>query len=182
MSNALKPQDVLVLLKLVLIREPGWSYAGLAGDLGMSVSEVHAAVKRLVAAQLFFEDSRTVFRGNAVEFLVHGVRFAFPSTWGSQTVGLPTAYAAPPLNERIRAGDALPPVWTSGLGTTSGIALTPLYRSVPEAAHRDSQLYELLALVDALRIGKARERMMAAEFIRERMYLAKGKVVARARG
>lgn len=178
MSNTLKPQDVLVLLKLAVIREPMWTYAGLAGDLGMSVSEAHAAVKRLVAAQLVFADSRTVFHGNAVEFLVHGVRYAFPGGWGSQAVGLPTAYAAPPLNKRILPGTALPPVWASGLGTTPGIALTPLYRSVPEAAHRDSELYELLALVDALRIGKARERKLAAEFIRERIYTSRGRAVA----
>lgn len=178
MSNALKPQDVLVLLKLAVIREPMWTYAGLAGDLGLSVSEAHAAVKRLVVAQLVFADSRTVFHGNAVEFLVHGVRYAFPGGWGSQAVGLPTAYAAPPLNEHILPGTALPPVWASGLGATPGIALTPLYRSVPEAAHRDGELYELLTLVDSLRIGKARERMIAAQLIRERIYTSRGQAVA----
>lgn len=158
-----------MLLKLVVIREGAWTYAGLAGELGMSVSEVHAAIRRLAAAQLTFPHSNSVFHGNAVEFLVHGVRYAFPGEWGSQTVGIPTAYAAPPLNTRIVPGKTLPPVWASGLGSTSGIALKPLYRSVPTAAHRDSSLYELLALVDALRIGKARERIIAAELIRKRV-------------
>jgi hypothetical protein len=170
MSLHLKPQDVLVLLKLVAIGDRSWTYSGLAGELGMSASEVHAGVKRLTSAQLFFPDTETVFHGNAVEFLVSGVRYAFPAERGTQTIGVPTAYAAPPLKEEIVPGRSLPPVWPSRHGTVSGIALTPLYTSVPEAAHADPQLYELLALVDALRVGKARERMIAARIIKDRVY------------
>lgn len=166
----LKPQDVVVLLKLIAIGERTWTYAGLAGQLGMSASEVHGAIRRLSAAQLFFPESGTVFHGNAVEFLVYGVRYAFPPEWGTQTVGLPTAYAAPPLSDRIVPGRALPPVWPTPHGKTDGIALLPLYHSATDAACRDRRLYELLALVDALRTGKARERMIAARIIRDRVY------------
>lgn len=151
MSLHLKPQDVLVLLKLVAIGDRSWTYSGLAGELGMSASEVHGATKRLSIAQLFFRDSGTVFHGNAVEFLVSGARYAFPAEWGTQTVGLPTGYAAPPLNAQSVPGNSLPPVWPSRHGTVTGIALTPLYSSVPDAVHADPHLYELLALVDALR-------------------------------
>lgn len=41
----LKPQDAVVLLKLVVAGE-GWTYPSLAESLGMSASEVHAAVGR----------------------------------------------------------------------------------------------------------------------------------------
>ena len=34
----------------------------------------------------------------------------------------------------------------------------PLYNSVPEASLKDEKLHELLALIDALRVGRARER------------------------
>ena len=53
----LKAQDVLVLLKLVATRHPTWSYNVLAVELGMSPSEVHAAVKRVVAARLAIQNN-----------------------------------------------------------------------------------------------------------------------------
>jgi hypothetical protein len=48
----LKPRDILVLLKLISIYPHEWAYNTLAVDLGMSPSEVHAAVKRSVKAGL----------------------------------------------------------------------------------------------------------------------------------
>lgn len=135
MGMYLKPQDVLVLLKMVAIGERTWSYAGLAAELGMSASEVHGAVKRITGAQLYFAETAAVFHGNVVEFLISGVRYVFPGEWGSETVGMPTAYAAPPLNE-------------------------------------------LLSLVDALRIGKARERMIAADIVKARVYASRAVEVA----
>jgi hypothetical protein len=37
----------------------------------------------------------------------------------------------------------------------------PLYKRAPEAALKDEDLYQLLALVDAIRDGSARERELA---------------------
>ncbi|MEW8571668.1 MAG: hypothetical protein AB2571_17810, partial [Candidatus Thiodiazotropha sp.] len=48
----LKPQDILVLLKLVAQGDRAWSYNRLAVKLGMSPSEVHGAIKRAIAANL----------------------------------------------------------------------------------------------------------------------------------
>jgi hypothetical protein len=39
----------------------------------------------------------------------------------------------------------------------------PLYASAVKAAREDGGLYDLLALVDALRLGRARERKFAEE-------------------
>jgi hypothetical protein len=50
-----------------------------------------------------------------------------------------------------------------------GLALRPLHEAVPEAARRDPQLGERLTLVDALRIGDARTRGVAAELLSERL-------------
>ena len=169
MSLNLKPQDVLVLLKLVAIGDRTWTYSGLAGELSMSASEVHAAITRTQSARLYADVLRTVMHPNLFEFLVHGVRYAFPARLGSPAWGMPTAHAAPPLNRVIVADEPLPPVWEAAEGTTQGISVTPLYRSVPAAAHRDPYLYELLACVDALRIGRVRERTAAAEVLRFRI-------------
>jgi hypothetical protein len=63
----------------------------------------------------------------------------------------------------------MPVVWADPQGTVRGEALEPLYRSVPEAARADAQLYEWLALVDAVRSGRARERELAVAELRRRL-------------
>jgi hypothetical protein len=50
--------------------------------------------------------------------------------------------------------------------------LLPIHPSVPEAALRDERLAESLALVDAMRIGDARLRGLAAEVLKERLFPA----------
>jgi hypothetical protein len=89
------------------------------------------------------------------------VKYAFPVERGGPTRGIPTAEAAPPLKKHFPQDFPLPPVWPYAEGPLRGIAFSPLYKNVPQAASRDSKLYELLALVDAIREGRAREREIA---------------------
>ncbi|HJQ64636.1 MAG TPA: nucleotidyltransferase family protein, partial [Burkholderiales bacterium] len=103
------------------------------------------------------------------EFLIHGVPYAYPSEHGGVVRGMPTAYAAPPLNKMIVQADEPPPVWPYAEGTVRGYKFAPLYPSVPKAAERDPKLYELLALVDAIRDGRARERDLAAQELETRL-------------
>lgn len=167
----LKPQDIVVLLKLTVLRG-NWTYQGLAVDLAMSASEVHAGVKRAVAAGLMnvaTSNAGRPVRAALLEFLIHGVKYAYPVRRGAMTRGMPTAYAASPLNKSIVASNEPPPVWPDEEGKVRGYAFAPLYRSVPAAAKRDVQLYELLALVDAIRDGRARERQLAAKELEKRL-------------
>jgi len=165
----LKPQDLVVLLKLVSLKG-AWSYRSLAKKLFMSTGEVHNALDRATRAHLFDAELRRP-RGQALEeFIVHGVKYAFPAERGSLTRGTPTAYAAPPLNRIISTPDnEHPPVWPDPEGTVRGYKLAPLYESVPKAAKGDKSFYELLALVDSIRDGRARERNLAAEHLRTRL-------------
>jgi len=159
----LKPQDVVVVLKLSEFDGKRPPYAQIAEELLMSSSEVHAAVKRAQAAHLM-HGPELGERPNCralEEFLIHGLKYVFPAQHGAMTRGLPTSYAAEPLRRYIQAGDEPLPVWPNPTGPTRGVAFEPLYPSVPEAAKRDAYLYELLALVDAIRDGRVRERKMA---------------------
>ena len=168
----LKPQDVVVLLKLVVLGPQPWTYQRLAEELSMSPSEVHAGVRRAVAAQLMNDATTGNGRLNYLalrEFLLHGVRYAYPPKRGGLTRGMPTGYAAAPLNKVIAPSSDPPPVWAYAQGTVRGLSLEPLYPSVPAAAERDPKLYELLALVDALRDGRARERNFAAKELEDRI-------------
>lgn len=164
-----KSQDILVALKLALSDRKGDSFATLAKSLGMSASEVYASCSRLSEARLLMPDSRTVRRKPLLEFLIHGVAYAFPAGQGEMTRGMPTAWAAPVMAGKLVFNEAEAPVWPDPEGTKKGLAVEPLYRSAPIAAKNDSSLYELLALVDALRLGRARERTMAAKQIEDRL-------------
>ncbi|MGH7440062.1 MAG: hypothetical protein ACRENE_30595 [Polyangiaceae bacterium] len=166
---ALKPQDVVVLLKLAGLQDESWSYPKLAVELAMSPSEVHASVRRATQSGLLHDESRTVNRGALLEFLVHGLKYVFPPERGGMTRGLPTAHSAPPLRDHFRAGSEPPLVWPDPEGTVRGEELEPLYRSVPQAARADPRLYEWLALADAVRAGRAREREMALKEMRRRL-------------
>ena len=82
---------------------------------------------------------------------------------------MPTAWAAPVLSGKISASEQIPPVWPDPEGSVQGASVQPLYVSVPGAARRDPALYDLLALVDAVRIGRARERNLAEKEISHRL-------------
>ncbi len=162
-----KSLDVFVVLKLLLQSQPK-TYADLAKELGMSASEIHASVRRSANAGLVEPQTKKVLREAFEEYLVHGVRYAFPAMRGSICRGLPTAHAAPPLSEEF-GGDDLPPVWPDPEGTVKGYALVPLHNSAAAAARQDARFYELLALVDALRCGRARERAAAIRELKQRL-------------
>lgn len=163
-----KAQDVVVALKLCL-EGARRSYAELGQELGMSASEVHAAVRRLGEARLVDPETREIRREALRNFLIHGVPHAFPASPKEVTRGMPTAWAAPVLSGKISASEQIPPVWPDADGKVQGAAVQPLYASVPGAARRDPALYDLLALVDALRIGRARERALAEKEIGQRL-------------
>jgi hypothetical protein len=165
----LKPQDILILVKLVVLEEVEWSYSSLGVELSMSPSEVHSGLKRAGAARLMDEQRRRPVKRALEEFLIHGVKYAYPPSRGGLTRGMPTSFAGPPLRDLIVSSDQLPPVWPDPEGGEQGYEFSPLYKSVPKAAARDPKLYELLALVDAIRDGRAREREIAVNEIKARL-------------
>jgi hypothetical protein len=159
----LKPQDVVVALKLCGYPSGRPPISVIASDLRLSPSEVHAAIQRLRSSSLLhgpaLKDKPNI--SGLEEFLVHGLKYAFPAEHGEVTRGIPTSYAAEPLKSEIALSNDLPLVWPWHDGDTRGVGLEPLYKSVPYAALRDPALYQLLALVDAIRDGRARERNLA---------------------
>ena len=132
----------------------------------MSASEVHSAIKRAQVSQLVVNRGSgawAVQRRNLLEFLQHGLRYAFPAERGPLTRGVPTGTAAPILSSHFGPSSEPPAVWPDPNGTARGEGFAPLYASVPFAASQDEQLYAALATADALRGGRARERAVAAE-------------------
>jgi hypothetical protein len=166
--SGMRPQDIVVLLKIVALGESPWRITDLAVALGISQSEISEALNRNMIAGLMDAGKRKIHKEALTEFLLHGLKYVFPEQPGPIARGMPTAHSAPPLSKRI-VGTSETYVWPHPDGQARGQSIRPLYPSVPGAAAPDSRLYELLALVDAVRIGKAREQNLAAEEIRKRM-------------
>jgi hypothetical protein len=166
----LRPADIVVLLKLSTLdgRPP---YLDLARDLHLYPSEVYSSLKRAAESQLLHRQKRhdRLNSSALLEFLLHGIRYAFPVQKGAMTRGIPTSYAAPPLNEQISSDEDPPPVWPYAEGSVRGYSFAPLHKNVPKAAHEDRKLYELLTLVDALRDGRAREQNLAGRELAQRL-------------
>ena len=165
----LKPQDLLVLLKVAAHPPQRWTYAALGAALAMSPSETHACVKRATAAGLTVSLGREGWqpvRPALLEFVLHGARYVWPAISGPAKRGVPTAFGAEPLASLLNAAPGDAPVWAYAKGSTKGPTLSPLYRTAPEAALADPALHRLLALLDALRMGRARERALAADLLK----------------
>ena len=169
MPQGLLPQDVLVLAKLVCYEGGRPPIAQVAGDLALSPSQVHASLKRLERSRLVDQEKGRPVLKAVEEFLIHGVKYAFPVRRGEATRGMPTAYAAPPLKDQTADRGDLPPVWPDAEGDVRGVTLEPLHKAAPKAARRDPELHELLALIDALRDGRARERQLAEKELSVRL-------------
>jgi hypothetical protein len=164
----LLPQDIFILLKLCCLND-SWTFRTLSEQIFLSLSQIHSGLKRAEAVGLFSSERRRPVRPKLEELLVHGVKYVYAVQPGAPSVGMPTSYAAAPLNSIIVASGAPPPVWPFPEGTVIGYTIEPLHPAAPRAAMLDSKFYELLCLVDAIREGRARERELAERQIHERM-------------
>lgn len=171
MDLRLKPQDIVIAIKLVASGPSEWTQPELARSLHLSASEVNHGLKRLEACHLFNLRERRVIRASLEEFLVSGLRYVFPAQLGLFGQGMPTAFSVAPLADKLRLGEEDGVVWAvSGKGASArGRVIAPLYRTVPMAAADDPMLHEYLALADTLRVGRARERAMARAELSKRL-------------
>lgn len=204
----LKPQDVVILLKLLADPTYLWSQNQLALHLCMSVSEVNAGLKRLDKSELLILRMQAIFKHKTQkakkflslnmkdshlqklkrsparemsyygpilpaceEFLITAVKYFFPVQLGEPTRGIPTSYAAPVFEKKIILGKDPIPVWPYAEGKERGLTLEPLYSSVPKSItqYPDQSFYDLLALIDAIRQGRIRERNLATKILKERL-------------
>lgn len=166
-GTILRQSDLFVCLYLSTRSHDAPGFADLAERLAIGIGTAHRAVTRLTATGLLFP-SRMVYRRALSDVLVHAARHVYYVKPGGLTRGMRTSDAAPPFANTVAPADS-PPVWPDHHGDARGYAIKPLHESVPAAARRNADHYALLALVDALRIGQARVRSLAAAQIRERL-------------
>jgi hypothetical protein len=170
----LKGEDIVLLLKLASSARNGWTVRDLEMATTIPKSSVQRSIERLDGAGLLKPDNRAARVAQAEEFLIHGLRYVFPAHLGAATRGIPAAWAAEPLRDRIADSGELPPVWPHLHGPVRGQTLEPLHRSAINAAAKDPDLGELLALVDGMRAGDARIRGVASEMLSARLERVRG--------
>jgi len=163
----MRPHDILILLKIAAKGQQEWLMKDLAIELGISASEVSESINRSVQAGLLLADKRKLMKSALLEFLQHGLAYVFPQQPGAIVRGVPTAHSAPPLSNMVESNE--PYVWPSAKGNLRGQAIEPLHKSVAKAVLKDKKLYELLALVDAIRVGRVREKQIAVEELKKRI-------------
>lgn len=174
----LKPQDVVISIKLLQVREGAAvpTYAELAMALKMSPSEAHAGVRRAVEVGLL---RRSIDSPNRMplpvrmalgEFLVSGLKYVWPGEFGAAARGIPTCTSVPSVASELGVPEsARPLVWRHPLGTMRGETVGPLYPKLPEVCIHDPWLHTWLALVDILRCQTGREASLAANTIQRRL-------------
>ncbi|MGV3523468.1 MAG: hypothetical protein ACO1RX_04550 [Candidatus Sericytochromatia bacterium] len=166
--KGMRPQDIAILLYLSDLASTNWKMADVAQALQISQSEVSEALHRCEIARLLDKKNKKVFRAGLLEFVLHGLKYVFPIVPGAVTRGVPTAHAAYPLNAHIlQSSESF--VWPYAEGTQRGQAILPLYPSLPAIVADKPGFYALLALCDALRIGRAREVNLAREELTQRI-------------
>lgn len=174
----LKTLDLYVGLKILTI-EPGWSQMQLAKELRVSSYSVNYSIKALQKAKLLMVHHGKIFPivSHWEEFIISSVKYTFVVEAKELTIGLPTAYAAKPISDEIVSGNDPLPVWSYPNGQTRGISVEPLHPSVPEVVANDpnTDFYELLALVDTIRLvnSRAREKNLAGKYLRQKFKVIK---------
>jgi len=162
--NGVKPQDILILLKILATEPRPLSQADLAGAVRLSLGEVSYGLQRLREARLLDYDGK-LLRTNVLELLLHAVKYIVPGQLGKISRGVPTSHSAPILAKRISSSDTDSYVLEHPAGQVRGQSVTPIYKTAADAALADEGVYAMIALLDAIRVGKAREQKMAREML-----------------
>lgn len=104
----LKPLALIVLLKAIASPNEPRSYHTLGQSLGISGSQAHAAVRQALRAGLATERERGQWqpiRPALFEFIVHGVQYVWPATFGPQQAGYTySLWRGAPVQLIIRTG------------------------------------------------------------------------------
>jgi hypothetical protein len=150
-----------------------YTVRNLESETGIGKSQVSNSLRRCFEVGLAKKDRKSgiprVNTKSLFEFIIFGAKYVFPAKPGQLVRGIGTAFAAPVLENRLFSAGELMPVWPDARGKNKGLEVSPLFKTVGHAVRRDPELYALLALVDAIRIGNPREANLAKDLLKKRM-------------
>ena len=166
--HGMRPQDIVILLKIIAIRNDDWRNIDLAYSLQISASEISESLNRCKITGLIDSNKRKVHINSLKEFLIYGLKYVFPAEPGALVRGISTAHSASPINNYISSGTDTY-VWPFANGKARGQAIEPLYKSIPAVVQDDQSFYELMVLTDTIRVGRVRESKIAVEELDKRL-------------
>ncbi len=165
----MRPQDIVILLKILCYGSKTWDSSDLANDLFLSTDEVSSSLERNAISGLIDYEKKKVRTQGLLEFLLYGIKYVFPERPGGISRGIPTGHSHPFMQNQIVSDQ--PYVWPDAESDVIGLSVCPLYSGVVNAVKKDEKLYLMLALIDVLRLGKAREKNIAIKEL-ERLLIA----------
>jgi len=166
--NGMRPQDIVVLLKILTFSDENWTLADISEALKISIAEISGSLERSRVAGFLNQTKRKVNRLALREFLIHGLKYVFPAQIGATVRGIATAHSASPVKEQITEGKDIY-VWAYSRGTRRGNSIVPLYKTIPKIVGSQHELYEYLVITDTLRIGRVREVEIATVELDKRL-------------
>ncbi len=161
----MRPQDIVVLLKIIALNGRTWQNKDLANELYISGSEISKSLARSEFAGLIGHDKRKVFRLSLMEFIQYGLHYVFPARAGGMSNGILTGHSHPVVAEKFHP--ELKYVWPDASSYDRGLSIQPLYPTVVKAVKEDTTLYKLLAMIDVIRVGRVREMKFAIEELKK---------------
>lgn len=148
-------------------RDFAYTTRNLEAETGISKTQISESLRRCIDIGLAKKDRQFgVPRANKkalFEFIISGIKYVFPAKLGEVTRGIGTSFAAPILQNDILSSGELIPVWPDARGTNKGQAVEPLFKSATLAIRKDPDMYAMLALIDSIRLGNARETNIAKD-------------------
>ena len=102
--NGIRPQDLVILLKITSLKNNDWKITDLSKQLYISQSEVSESLNRSQISGLIDESKKIVRKVALFDFIKYGLKYVFPSKPSYITIGLPTAHSAKILSGIIVFG------------------------------------------------------------------------------
>lgn len=166
----LRGQDIGILIKLLLKlkAKEKIEFKNIAYELYISQSEVTKSIKRLEKTKLltrYSDDSIELHKHALMELFVYGVKYFFPADVNIATRGVAAAYSSPHFKKIILSEEAY--VWPYINGNIKGLALTPIYETLPKALARvpDEHFHAIMSALDLIRLGGKRENKIAKDLL-----------------
>lgn len=153
--KGLRPQDIVILLKILSIHSSDWLIMDLVQSLKISLSEVSESLDRSKFSGLLSDDKKRVNKKGLYELIIYGIKYVFPAQPQALVKGIGTAHSYSEFKNEFSSN--IEYVWKSDDGDIIGQEIEPLYEKQVIAAQNDIQLYKILALIDLIRIGNKRE-------------------------
>ncbi|CCG88019.1 hypothetical protein [Erwinia piriflorinigrans] len=169
-EEALKQKGIIEFSEIGAYRESLYTVRSLEKTTGISKTQIAESVKRCTDIGLAKKDRKygvpRTNKKSLLEFVIYGIKYVFPARMGELTRGIATSFSAPVLNEKLFSSGELIAVWPDERAKSKGLKVIPLFHSVPYAVRQDGDLYAMLALVDAIRLGNQREAGLAANMLK----------------